>query len=73
MDESEKSKDIFTVSVGNLPPQTEVLIKITYITELPLFGEDIIFTIPCIFIIFNFYFINFYFYFLLLLFFNNLI
>ncbi|XP_053163691.1 protein mono-ADP-ribosyltransferase PARP4 isoform X4 [Hemicordylus capensis] len=26
--------DIFTVSVGNLPPSTKVLIKITYITEL---------------------------------------
>uniref|UniRef100_A0A803T0M7 Poly [ADP-ribose] polymerase n=1 Tax=Anolis carolinensis TaxID=28377 RepID=A0A803T0M7_ANOCA len=26
--------DIFTVSVGNLPPSTKVLIKITYVTEL---------------------------------------
>nr|XP_048701049.1 protein mono-ADP-ribosyltransferase PARP4 isoform X6 [Caretta caretta] len=26
--------DIFTVSVGNLPPKTTVLIKVTYITEL---------------------------------------
>uniref|UniRef100_A0A8C3W803 Poly [ADP-ribose] polymerase n=1 Tax=Catagonus wagneri TaxID=51154 RepID=A0A8C3W803_9CETA len=28
--------DIFTVSVGNLPPKAKVLIKITYITELGL-------------------------------------
>uniref|UniRef100_A0A5F8GNA0 Poly [ADP-ribose] polymerase n=1 Tax=Monodelphis domestica TaxID=13616 RepID=A0A5F8GNA0_MONDO len=26
--------DVFTVSIGNLPPQAKVLIKITYITEL---------------------------------------
>ncbi|XP_068936622.1 protein mono-ADP-ribosyltransferase PARP4 isoform X2 [Petaurus breviceps papuanus] len=28
------SPDVFTVSIGNLPPQAKVLIKITYITEL---------------------------------------
>ncbi|XP_072467757.1 protein mono-ADP-ribosyltransferase PARP4 isoform X2 [Notamacropus eugenii] len=30
----QESPDVFTVSIGNLPPQAKVLIKITYITEL---------------------------------------
>ncbi|XP_061196330.1 uncharacterized protein LOC133204592 [Saccostrea echinata] len=44
MDEEEP--DIFTVSVGNLPPKSEVLIKVTYITELKVEGDSIALTIP---------------------------
>ncbi|XP_031218415.1 protein mono-ADP-ribosyltransferase PARP4 isoform X2 [Mastomys coucha] len=38
--------DVFTVSVGNLPPRAKVLIKITYITELSIQGPVAIFFIP---------------------------
>ncbi|XP_041440465.1 protein mono-ADP-ribosyltransferase PARP4 isoform X9 [Xenopus laevis] len=38
--------DIFTVSVGNLPPNATVIIKITYITELNLEYETVDFSIP---------------------------
>uniref|UniRef100_A0A5G2QB57 Poly [ADP-ribose] polymerase n=1 Tax=Sus scrofa TaxID=9823 RepID=A0A5G2QB57_PIG len=38
--------DIFTVSVGNLPPKAKVLIKITYITELSLQGACAAFFLP---------------------------
>ncbi|XP_048771319.2 uncharacterized protein LOC125677345 isoform X2 [Ostrea edulis] len=44
MDEEEP--DVFTVSVGNLPPKSEVLIKVTYITELGVEGDSIALTIP---------------------------
>ena len=37
---------MFTVSVGNLPPGANVLIKITYVAELSVEGEKIIFTLP---------------------------
>uniref|UniRef100_A0A8D0RP43 Poly [ADP-ribose] polymerase n=1 Tax=Sus scrofa TaxID=9823 RepID=A0A8D0RP43_PIG len=40
------SPDIFTVSVGNLPPKAKVLIKITYITELSLQGACAAFFLP---------------------------
>jgi hypothetical protein len=30
----QKQENLFEVSVGNLPPEKEVLISITYITEL---------------------------------------
>lgn len=39
-------QDVFTVSVGNLPPKADVLIKITYITELQVDGDNISFTVP---------------------------
>lgn len=39
-------QDVFTVSVGNLPPSTEVIIKITYIIELSLDGDRIVFNLP---------------------------
>lgn len=39
-------QDVFTVSVGNLPPKAKVLIKITYITELSIEGPMAIFFIP---------------------------
>jgi len=32
--------------VGNLPPKADVLIKITYVAELPLEGEQINFVLP---------------------------
>ncbi|XP_032075718.1 protein mono-ADP-ribosyltransferase PARP4 isoform X2 [Thamnophis elegans] len=38
--------DIFTVSVGNLPPSTKVLIKITYITELSYENGNLCFHLP---------------------------
>ncbi|XP_043747477.1 protein mono-ADP-ribosyltransferase PARP4 isoform X3 [Cervus elaphus] len=38
--------DIFTVSVGNLPPEAKVLIKITYITELSVQGACVVFFLP---------------------------
>ena len=34
------------MSVGNLPPKCEVLIKVTYITELGVEGDGIALTIP---------------------------
>ena len=37
---------MFTVSVGNLPSNATVLIKITYIAELAVEGEKISFTLP---------------------------
>ncbi|CAK8671220.1 unnamed protein product [Clavelina lepadiformis] len=37
----EEKADVFTVSVGNLPPGAKVLIKITYVAELPVIpGTD---------------------------------
>ncbi len=39
-------QDVFTVSVGNLPPKATVLIKITYVAELQVDGELIAFNIP---------------------------
>ncbi|XP_063114500.1 protein mono-ADP-ribosyltransferase PARP4 isoform X2 [Cavia porcellus] len=38
--------DVFTVSVGNLPPKAKVLLKITYITELSIRGPIAIFFMP---------------------------
>ncbi|KAI4565269.1 hypothetical protein MJT46_009612 [Ovis ammon polii x Ovis aries] len=38
--------DIFTVSIGNLPPKAKVLIKITYITELSIQGACAVFFLP---------------------------
>lgn len=48
MDESEEAPDVFTVSVGNLPPHTRVVIKITYILELRVDAarEAVEFVIP---------------------------
>lgn len=39
-------QDVFTVSVGNLPPDASVLIKITYVAELTVEGEHIVFRLP---------------------------
>uniref|UniRef100_A0A8C0WD43 Poly [ADP-ribose] polymerase n=1 Tax=Castor canadensis TaxID=51338 RepID=A0A8C0WD43_CASCN len=38
--------DVFSVSVGNLPPKAKVLIKITYITELSMQGSVAVFFLP---------------------------
>ncbi|XP_070569266.1 protein mono-ADP-ribosyltransferase PARP4-like [Ptychodera flava] len=42
----EETPDVFTVSVGNLPPMATVLIKITYVTELSVDGDNILFQLP---------------------------
>ena len=34
------------MSVGNLPPDANVLIKITYVAELAVEGEHIVFCLP---------------------------
>ncbi|XP_051998661.1 protein mono-ADP-ribosyltransferase PARP4-like [Xyrauchen texanus] len=38
--------DVFTISVGNLPPGATVLIKVTFITELVVRAGSIIFSLP---------------------------
>ncbi|TSV41644.1 Poly [ADP-ribose] polymerase 4 [Bagarius yarrelli] len=38
--------DVFTISVGNLPPGATVLIKMTFITELVVRAGTIIFSLP---------------------------
>jgi len=49
MDQSEESPDVFTVSVGNLPPKCHAFIRITYVTELTVdpTTNAIRFTFPC--------------------------
>ncbi|XP_065826671.1 protein mono-ADP-ribosyltransferase PARP4-like isoform X4 [Oscarella lobularis] len=42
----EETPDVFTVSVGNLPPDASVLIKITYVAELAVEGESVAFSLP---------------------------
>ncbi|XP_046570901.1 protein mono-ADP-ribosyltransferase PARP4-like [Haliotis rubra] len=46
MDRDEETPDVFTVSVGNLPPHASVLIKITYVAELQVEAELISFRLP---------------------------
>ena len=36
---------MFSVSVGNLPPKANVLIKITYVTELSTDGGNLVFSL----------------------------
>ncbi|XP_072542116.1 protein mono-ADP-ribosyltransferase PARP4 [Salminus brasiliensis] len=38
--------DVFTISVGNLPPGATVLIKVTFITELVVRAGSILFSLP---------------------------
>jgi hypothetical protein len=38
--------DVFTASIGNLPPGKEVLVRIAYVAELSLEGDDLRFAIP---------------------------
>jgi Ca-activated chloride channel family protein len=42
----EERPDVFQASVGNLPPGKEVLLKITYVSELGVDGEALRFVIP---------------------------
>lgn len=42
----EERPDVFQASVGNLPPGKEVLLKLTYVTELSIEGGAIRFMIP---------------------------
>ncbi|XP_065927968.1 uncharacterized protein [Magallana gigas] len=46
MDQDEETPEVFTVSVGNLPPGAMVVIKITYVTELQVDGDLINFRLP---------------------------
>ena len=38
--------DVFTASIGNIPPGKEVMVRITYVTELSLAGDDLRFVLP---------------------------
>jgi len=42
----EERADVFTVSVGNLPPGKEAVLRLTTVSELPLEGDAIRFTLP---------------------------
>jgi len=42
----EERADVFTASVGNLPPGQEAVLRITTVCELPLEGDAIRFTLP---------------------------
>ncbi|MGH0146798.1 UNVERIFIED_CONTAM: hypothetical protein FKN15_008978 [Acipenser sinensis] len=42
----QEAPDVFTISVGNLPPSSTVLIKITYVTELAIEFGSIVFRLP---------------------------
>jgi len=42
----EERPDVFSASIGNVPPGGEVLIQLTYVTELPMDGEAIRVTVP---------------------------
>ena len=42
----EERPDVFQASVGNLPPGKDVLIKLTYVTELPAADTGLRFSIP---------------------------
>ena len=42
----EERPDVFQASIGNLPPGKEVLLKLTYVTELTVDGHGLRFSIP---------------------------
>jgi Ca-activated chloride channel family protein len=42
----EERPDVFQASIGNLAPGKEVLVKLTYVTELDVAGESLRFVIP---------------------------
>jgi Ca-activated chloride channel family protein len=42
----EERADVFTASVGNLPPGKEAILRLTTVSELPLEGDAIRFTLP---------------------------
>lgn len=39
-------QDVFTISVGNLPPGATVLIKVTFVSELIIKDGSILFSLP---------------------------
>lgn len=39
-------QDVFTISVGNLPPGATVLIKVTFVSELIVRDGSIFFSLP---------------------------
>ncbi len=42
----EERPDVFTASLGNVPPGAEVLVRLTYVTELAAEGDALRFTLP---------------------------
>src|SRR5262245_22445503 len=42
----EERPDVFQASIGNLPPGKEVLVRLTYVTELAVAGSGLRFSIP---------------------------
>eukprot|EP00055_Hartaetosiga_balthica_P011935 m.56054 g.56054 ORF g.56054 m.56054 type:complete len:1922 (+) comp7782_c0_seq1:62-5827(+) len=46
MEEEEKAPNVFTVSVGNLPPQARVVIKISFLMELAVEDRHLVFKLP---------------------------
>lgn len=39
-------QDVFTISVGNLPPAASVLVKVTYVSELVVQDGSVLFSLP---------------------------
>lgn len=44
--EKQENEDVFTVSVGNLPPGEKCVIKVMYVAELSLEGDAVKFSLP---------------------------
>lgn len=42
----EERPDVFVASLGNIPPGGDVLLRLTYVTEVPLEGGALRFTVP---------------------------
>src|SRR5262245_14676724 len=42
----QEKPDVFTASLGNIPPGKEVAVRITTVAELPLEGDDVRFVVP---------------------------
>jgi hypothetical protein len=42
----EERPDVFQASIGNLPPGKDVLVRLTYVTELPVDEGQLRFTLP---------------------------
>lgn len=39
-------QDVFTISIGNLPPGATVLIKVTFVSELIVRDGSVVFSLP---------------------------
>ena len=49
LEESDKSSDIFKISVGNLPPKKEAIIELRFVTELAVEAEGrVVFVLPTV-------------------------